>query len=183
MHLFIYSYKKYTQTTNSSNNYVFYYMGIFNIDDNIRKIRFKDRFSKVDYSVSSRVSSLELFFKGTDIFNLTSLLANKEMYKLSGQFTDYIFSNDFWIDPEEDLPTQLKEALKKFTDYDVEIDNKTIIFNNKLHHYLATAYEQFVIRSKFGMDAFQHPEDIGYIHITIGGVIHWFYPINCGLSL
>ena len=154
-------------------------MGIFNIDDNIRKIRFKDRFSKVDYSVSSRVSSLRLFFKGTDIFNLTSLLANKEMYELSGQFTDYIFSNDFWIDPEEDLPTQLKESLKKFTDYDVEIDNKTIIFNNRLQHYLVTAYEQFVIRSKFGMEAFQHPENVTYIHIIIDNNIHWFYPINC----
>ena len=157
-------------------------MGLFDIDDNIRKIRFKDRFSKVDYSVSSRVTSLRLFFKGTDIFNLISLHISKEMYELSGQFTDYIFSNDFWIDPEEDLPTQLKVALKKFTDYEVEIDDKLIAFNNKLHHYLATAYEQFMIRNKFGMDAFQRPQDIGYIHITIGKVIHWFYPINCGLS-
>lgn len=154
-------------------------MGLFDIDENIRKLKFKDVFSPVDYSITSRLSSLDLFIKGSDIFHLDYLCTTPELIKLSIDFTKYIFSNNFYFDPEQDLSTQLKSVIEKFTNYDIVIDDKTISFNNKLHHYLARAYGQYLIRTHFGMEAFQHPETTTYIHIIIDTDIHWFYPINC----
>lgn len=154
-------------------------MGVFDIDSNIRKIKFKDRFSMVNYSITSRLSSLDIFIKGNDIFHLDYLCTTPELLKLSINFTKYIFSNEFYFDPEQDLSTQLKSIIEKFINYDIVIDDKTISFNNKLHQYLACAYEQYLIRTNFGMEKFEHPENVAYIHIIIDNNIHWFYPINC----
>lgn len=153
-------------------------MGVFDIDSNIRKIKFKDMFSIVNYSVTSRISSLDLFIKGNDIFHLDYLFINPELLRLSINFTKHIFSDDFYFNPEKDLSSQLKTVLKEFTDKDITIDDKTVSFNNKLHYYLANAYGQYLIRTNCGMEAFQHPETITYIHIIINGDIHWFYPVN-----
>lgn len=51
-------------------------MSIFNTEENIKKIKWKDIVSPVSYSVTSRKSSLSLFFRGKDLNHLTFIGSN-----------------------------------------------------------------------------------------------------------
>jgi len=165
-------------------------MGIFNIDDNIKKIPFNKSFSKVNYSINSRVTSLDLFFYGSDIFHLNSIFYSNNINKIysktdlnkildmTDKFIEFIFSDKFLFNPNENIFSQIKAELEKFTENKIDIEDKFISFTNNIHHFFSDAYSQYMIRNKFEAPGFDHPENVAYIHITINDNIHWFLPIN-----
>lgn len=153
-------------------------MSIFNIDENIKKIRWKDIVAPVNFSVTSKIPSTMLFFDGKDISKLVYKKPTAELMELFENFSKRIFSDDFYIDPEEDISSQLGDVLKSITELKFVIDNMTIKFDNHIHQVFENAYGQFMLRYKLGMETFDHPEKVSYIHIILNNYIHWFYPIS-----
>ncbi len=153
-------------------------MGLFDIDQNIRKLKWKDIVSPVNFSISSRIPSTMLFFDGKDISKLTYKKPSKELIKLFDDFSNRIFADDFYIDPEEDISSQLGEVLKDLTDSSFVIDKMLIKLDNHIHTVFENAYGQFMLRYKLGMEQFAHPERVSYLHIILDTDIHWFYPIK-----
>ena len=171
-------YKKYSQITNSSNNLIFLYMSLFDCEQNIRKIRWKDIVTPVNFSVTSKIPSTMMFFDGKDISKLIYKKPTEELKELFENFSKQIFSDDFYIDPEKDISSQLGDVLKSITDRKFVIDDMTIKFDNHIHHMFENAYGQFMLRCKMGIENFQHPERVCYLHIFMDNDIHWFYPIE-----
>lgn len=153
-------------------------MGLFDIERNIRSIRWRDIVTPVNFSIISKIPSTMMFFDGKDISKLTYKKPNDELIGLFENFSKQIFSDDFYIDPEEDMPSQLSDVLKSITDHKFVIDNMTIKFDNHIHPVFEKAYGQFMIRYKLGIEHFQHPERVCYLHIFMDNDIHWFYPIE-----
>lgn len=153
-------------------------MSLFNTEQNIRKIRWKDIVSPVNFSISSRVPSTMLFFDGKDISKLTYKKPTEELKEIFENFSKRIFSDDFYIDPEQDLSEQLGTVLKDFTDRPFIIDKMLIKLDNHIHYIFENAYGQYMLRYKLGVERFQHPEHVCYLHIFIDNDIHWFYPIE-----
>ena len=153
-------------------------MSLFDTSQNIRKIRWKDIVAPVNFSVTSKIPSTIMFFDGKDISKLTYKKPTEELKELFENFSKQIFSDDFYIDPEKDISSQLGEVLKFITDRKFVVDNMTIRFDNHINHVFEVAYEQFILRCKMGIENFQHPEYVCYLHIFIDYDIHWFYPIE-----
>jgi len=153
-------------------------MSLFDIERNIRSIRWRDIVAPVNFAVTSRISSTMMFFDGKNISKLTYKKPTEELRELSKNFSKQIFSDDFYIDPEEDISGQLSDVLKFITDRKFVIDNMTIKFDNHIHPVFENAYGQFMVRYKMGMEGFQYPERIYYLHIFMDNDIHWFCPIE-----
>lgn len=160
-------------------------MGLFDIENNITKIAFNSVFKSVCFSVTSRLSSTELFFieNETELHPLYRDRNNYELFRklrsVSSDFTKELDNIDFQIDIRDNIPTQLGELLKTITDIPFTIDQDCYHFFiiNK-HSIFQTARGQFEIRRRCGMDGFSHPENIGYVHFIFNENIHWYYPIE-----
>ena len=153
-------------------------MSLFDCEQNIRKIKWKDIVAPVNFSVTSKIPSTMMFFDGKNIENLIYKKPTEELNEIFKNFSKRIFSDDFYIDPEKDISIQLEDVLKSITDHKFVIDNMTIKFNNHIHHMFENAYDQFMLRYRLGIENFQHPEHVCYLHIFIDNDIHWFYPIE-----
>ena len=159
-------------------------MSIFNAEENIKKIKWKDIVSPVSYSVTSKKYSLSLFFRGEDLNHLTFIGSNDlksegpdGLCDLSYSFSEKIFTDDFYINPENDISKQLSDVLEDLTEFKIKVDKTLVRFDIKIHPTLISTYEQYMIRHNFGQRGFEHPDRVVYIHIILGEDIHWFYPI------
>ena len=156
-------------------------MSLFDVNDNIIKVPFNRIFNIVDFSITSRRSSLALFLICNE--NTFSYISRdnpkfRDLLNASLKLTNELNKNDFQINTNDNIPLQIGVLLKTCTDISFDVDEQCVPFINNLNHIFHTAYTAYEIRRRMGVENFQHPENVGYIHIIFEHNIHWFYPIE-----
>ena len=162
-------------------------MSVFDIDKNIKSVKLKDMIQPVSFSITSRKLSLAMFFTGEDINNMTFGYPTSNLYTLSNMFSLEITSDDIYVIPGENIISTIKDIILDIGAdmgvQDVWVDDMLFKFDNRVNPTFVQAYEQFMIRNKFGAPGFEHPERVSYIHIILNKYTHWFYRIECIIGI
>lgn len=204
MHLF--HNQKYENISNSSRNRIFFFMGMFDIADNIIKVRFNQVFCPViintmDFReignngllcIQDQCSKAEDWAKH---ITYCQIVSNESRFVVTDEgvrtenISDIIrtFTNsigDCLIDTQANIPQQLCEYMTGLLDDGVlvDYDPNWIAFCTNIHQKFITAFHHYKIRHDVGQRGYSPDpfKDIVYLHFIfqIDNIYyHWFYPV------